>query len=657
MASGGSIVVRIAGDDSQLQSALARSQRGLQQFRGGLNVGVAAVGKYGAALAAVGVTLTAVFVNKHMKAIDSTAKLAASLNTTTESVTALQHAAKESGIEGMEGSLTRLNRRLGAAEFGAGAAAVTVKALNLDLEALSKMPVDERVASIADTIRDSGVSFQQAARHLQNLGFEQKEATAVFMQGGEAFREARKQAEALGLTYSDIDAAQVEAAATAMGRVSDIVTGVGNKLTIELAPYIEEVAQQLTNLTTQSGGFGEVITNSLVWVMRAMGRLGNVIQGVRVAYKSLEVVGIGFAAAVVSASQLAWEGVSLFIDGLLTGVNVAIDALNKLPKVDIARVDMMGDSAFMGGIRESGDQIRDMVRVAAGELHELAMQELPADKIERFLEAVQERSREAAKEVAAARAAMQGGGFGGAGEIDEAAEKEAEKHREQIAARIERIRQGFLTESEVQHEHYAVAQEALSQALAMELLTQSEHDAQLEALEEQHIERLGAIRKAGLTDLQRFTESSYRAQVASVSGHLADMTAGVARENRAMFNLNKAAGISNAIVSAYEGVSLTMSKYPYPLNIGMAAAHAAAAFAQVNAIRSASFGGGGGAAPSLAGGTPATPVTPVEGGTPSGGGQATIVNLHGDTFGREQVRDLLEQINESSADGGRIILA
>src|SRR5690625_2950726 len=101
------------------------------------------------------------------------------------------------------------------------------------------MPVDERLASIANTIRDTGMSFQQGAWNLQHLGFEQKEATAVFMQGGEAFREARKQAEALGLTYSDIDAAQVEAAATAMGRISDLVTGVGNKFTIELAPYIE----------------------------------------------------------------------------------------------------------------------------------------------------------------------------------------------------------------------------------------------------------------------------------------------------------------------------------------------------------------------------------------------------------------------------------
>src|SRR5690606_27953288 len=164
------------------------------------------------------------------------------------------------------------------------------------------------------------------------------------------------------------------------------------------------------------------------------------------------------------------------------------------------------------------------------------------------------------------------------------------------------------------------------------------------------------LRERNLTDLERFTNQSYAKQAKTVSGHLADITANVARESKAMFEINKVAGIANAIVSAYEGISKTLAAYPYPLSVAMASLQAGAAFAQVNAIRSASFGkGGGGAAPSLAGGTPATPVTPVQGGTP--GGQQELVQdvsvtlVGGNMFSAEQ----LEQLGEVLADNGGMI--
>lgn len=649
-----SIVVRIAGDDKELQAALTRAQKSLGQFGRQMRVGVNAAAKYSAALAAVGAAITAAFVKKHMDAIDATAKLAASLNTTTESLAGLQYAAKEGGLEGLDGALTRLNRRLGAAEFGAGAAAVTVKKLNLDLEALSKMPVDERVASIADTIRDSGLSFQQAARHLQNLGFEQKEATQLFMQGGDAFRSARKEAEALGLAFSDIDAAQVEAASTALSRIKDVITGVGNQLTIQLAPYIEEVAKQLTGLAVESGGFGSAITAALESAMRGAGFVADAFRGLHVVMKGVTLAFQGLGTGILHITSMVQEGWDRIFAMIVSGMSDAIRQVNRLPGIDISTD---GLDNFARSLESNADwhvawreSMRDSVSQTAQELHDLAMQPMPGDQVEAFLRAVRQRSREAAEEVAAARAAMRGGD---GVEVDPEAEKEAERHRKEIADRIERIRQGLLTERAIELEGYAEKRAALQEAYDLDLLDMHEFLLRGQELETAHWERMAEIRRAGLTDLQRFTESSYRAQVQTVAGHLADMTAGVARENKAMFNLNKAAGISNAIVSAYEGISLTMAKYPYPLNIGMAAAHAAAAFAQVNAIRSQSFGSGS-AAPSLAGGTPAQPVTPVSGGAPQQAESDIVFQLRGQSFGPDAISDIAKGLGDFIDGGGRI---
>jgi len=49
------------------------------------------------------------------------------------------------------------------------------------------------------------------------------------------------------------------------------------------------------------------------------------------------------------------------------------------------------------------------------------------------------------------------------------------------------------------------------------------------------------------------------------------------------------------------------------------------------------------------------------GGAPSGGGggmgNSVYVNLQGQSFGRDQVRDLVKQISEYQKDGGQVIFA
>jgi predicted RNA binding protein with dsRBD fold (UPF0201 family) len=187
--------------------------------------------------------------------------------------------------------------------------------------------------------------------------------------------------------------------------------------------------------------------------------------------------------------------------------------------------------------------------------------------------------------------------------------------------------------------------------------TEEEWQAVMEEANRQHMERLKTVRERGLTDLQKFNRMSWQGQVQNVAGALESMTAGVAQHSRTMFNINKQAGIANAIVSAATGIAKTLAAYPFPINIAMAAAHAVAAFAQVQAIRSASFSGGGGTAPSLAGGTPATPVTPVGGSEKATPTQNMTVNLAGgEIFSRSTVIGLIEEFNKAHKDGARLVV-
>ena len=215
--------------------------------------------KAGAASATVFAVATAALTKKGLEAVESQARFAKSLGTTYDSVTQLRAAFGDSGIDDFEASMNRLNRRLGAAELGRGAAVNAVKELKLDLQELAQVDAAERVAIIADRIKDVATNSQTAARYAQDLGFEQREAASFFLQGGDAVRAYSEEIEALGLSLSDIDAQKVIDAQNAMGAFGDITTAVSQKLASNFAPLLKAASEELNNVAIEAGGVGVVV--------------------------------------------------------------------------------------------------------------------------------------------------------------------------------------------------------------------------------------------------------------------------------------------------------------------------------------------------------------------------------------------------------------
>lgn len=245
--------------------------------------------------------------------------------------------------------------------------------------------------------------------------------------------------------------------------------------------------------------------------------------------------------------------------------------------------------------------------------------------------------------------------------------EEEERKKELLQRDLEIFQQSLMTKSQLEDENYAARIEKLQVFKEQELISEQEYNNLFEHEMIRHQDKAEEIRKQGLSRLEKFQEMSYKDQAKTVFGQLESITAGVAQHNRALFEANKVAGIANAIVSAYEGISKTMGSYPFPINVGMAAAHAAAAFAQVNAIRSTSFGGGGGAAPSVSGSTPAPPVTPTSGGgsgsaggSSGGGGVSNVLDLvisgitEEELYSGRQIDNIIRGINERIADGASL---
>lgn len=129
-----------------------------------------------------------------------------------------------------------------------------------------------------------------------------------------------------------------------------------------------------------------------------------------------------------------------------------------------------------------------------------------------------------------------------------------------------------------------------------------------------------------------------------------------------IFGDTKAVAIATALINTYQGVTKALATYPPPVSTAMAAIQLAAGMAQVANIRSMTSKGGGGSGGSSGGSSSMAAAASAGGGGNSSAAsgpmqqQSMYVNLEGEKFGREQVRGLIDQINEQVRDGAKILV-
>ena len=235
------------------------------------------------------------------------------------------------------------------------------------------------------------------------------------------------------------------------------------------------------------------------------------------------------------------------------------------------------------------------------------------------------------------------------------------KVQSKLAEQVEAVELSLLTEEEKIFESYARRQFMVEEAFAEGIISQEKQYDLLLQLEAQYQQAITAEAIKGYTDRQKFAAKSTQAQTAQVVGELVNLTAGVAQHNRQMFELNKAAGIAQATINTYEGVTKTLSAYPQPLAGILAAAHLAAGLAQVSAIQGTSFNGGGGTAPSgITGGASAPAgelITPVEQ-PDEREQQGTVVeiNIDGNLYGNADFIDAVVEAVETAQNTDKVFI-
>jgi hypothetical protein len=221
-------------------------------------------------------------VARSLKAADANAKLAARLGLTTESVAALQHAAGLAGVDvrTLELGIQRLVRRTGDAAMGNKELNKTFDKLGISSRELAKLEPDKMLERVLRAVQrfprpEALALFQKL---VDSEGIKAINITA------DSIEEARKRVKATGQALSAIDSRRIEMANDAIFRLQGVVSGVGQRIAVELTPFIVKAADAFDKWLLSGGSIEDVVSKGMDSVIGKFVTLGRVWDGLRVVW-------------------------------------------------------------------------------------------------------------------------------------------------------------------------------------------------------------------------------------------------------------------------------------------------------------------------------------------------------------------------------------
>lgn len=282
---------------SQLQDLRARMRldnaqfsRGLRQARGETESFGRAIGNMMRSLAAPlagALSFRAIIsgAQRGAQEIDQVAKSARALDGSVGGVRAVELAMSEAGVSAsvFRQEMQNLNRAV-----ADGRAGTAMQALGIETREFIRLDADQKIALIADRVRELGLDAGSTNAILSQFGIRNRDMALLVMQGGDAIRDARRDIQDYGLALSEIDAGRIEQANDQIGRLSLVSQYLRQELALQLTPALGSFAQAITESMREGGSLRGVIDSLVDLVPRlsayvSVAAAGAVVYGVAIA--------------------------------------------------------------------------------------------------------------------------------------------------------------------------------------------------------------------------------------------------------------------------------------------------------------------------------------------------------------------------------------
>jgi hypothetical protein len=357
--------------------------------------------------------------------IDSTNLMAQRLGLTFAELAGLSNAGALVGVsmETIGAALTKADVAFAKAAGGSKTAAAAFDAIGLSVDQLNGMSASDRFQAIAQAISEIPTEAERSAAAVRLFGRSGASLMPIFNGGAAGIQAATAEAQRFGLALSQAQADNVDAMGDSFDRAQQAISGVIQQVVAYLAPAIESVSSQFSDLIGTVGGatIGQTIGDGILQGARFLAQIGDVlIQNLSSVWAYVSQVGGQWNSVFQTGQQVGtvFSAIGQFLQGafltlvgtfsaigeaILTGVRGAAEALGfDTSGLDTALASLQGFNqqlnkdiaASFNGAGESFSAALDGSRTQAGSLGEAV-----AGPLTTSLDAAIERARSAASQV------------------------------------------------------------------------------------------------------------------------------------------------------------------------------------------------------------------------------------------------------------------
>lgn len=330
MATIGSIIIGIRANTSDLKKNLGQAKNQINDFGSSLTSAKSLVLGLGAALAG---SAFISWLNSTAKEMDRFSEILDLTGSKGDKLSALAYAADLAAVdtETLASAVVKLNKNL--AEDSDSKMGKSLSEIGLNIEELRAMDPADAFTEIAQGISTLPDQASKTAAAMQIFGKAGANLVPLLSMGSAGIAELQEEARKLGITFDEVEAGKIGAAYDSLGRVQAIITGIGQDIAVELAPYITSITDQIVAFATEGDTMKNMVSGAFTFVTNS----------IIVAADAFDVL--------MSVFKLVQAGLTGAISYVIKGISMLVKAINYIPgiEIDTSTLDAVGDELYALG--------------------------------------------------------------------------------------------------------------------------------------------------------------------------------------------------------------------------------------------------------------------------------------------------------------------
>lgn len=386
MATIGSLALDLKAKATSFNQTLKGAGASLKRFTKSIGPMMGRLAKFGALAGGAAVVGLSALVVKQLAAIDSAGKYAKQVGISTESLTKLQFAASQAGVETttMRKSMQNATKVIADAARGSKTAVEAFENMGVSVEDLKDLKPDEQLKAIADGMSQMTNQTEKTSAAVLLFGARGAGMINMLDQGSAGLEAMGEEAKRLGAVLTDEDAFKAAEAIDAMDKMKKAIGGVINTLAVELAPFIKAAADAITAWLSDGASAGEKMEGVIGSLIKGSAILADIWQALR-----------GAVNAVGGALFKVLELSMVPLNVLIQNVGGLLDMLGLLPDAADEFIQTLSDAENVLGA--AADEMFASSGAAFGSIGDAS------DQAEKFLMSIKRAADARAKEATAGK--------------------------------------------------------------------------------------------------------------------------------------------------------------------------------------------------------------------------------------------------------------